>query len=75
MLLAVRLEGRKLHVRQLGHVVDLIGAIHSCLDKFREWEELMILTVQYSSLAASVDYGDAAAGRRAARTRSVSGWS
>ena len=35
-------------------------AIHSCLDKFREWEELMILTVQYSSLAASVDYGDAA---------------
>ena len=35
-------------------------AIHNCLDKFREWEELMILTVQYSSLAASVDYGDAA---------------
>ncbi len=35
-------------------------AVHGCLDKFREWEELMILTVQYSSLAASVDYGDAA---------------
>ena len=35
-------------------------AIHNCLDKFREWEELMILTVQYSSLAVSVDYGDAA---------------
>ena len=27
MLLAVRLEGRKLHVRQLGHVVDLIGRV------------------------------------------------
>lgn len=35
-------------------------AVHGCLDKFREWGELMILTVQYSSLAASVDYGDAA---------------
>ena len=35
-------------------------AVHGCLDKFREWEELMILTAQYSSLAASVDCGDAA---------------
>ncbi len=34
-------------------------AIQACLDKYRAWEELVILTVEYCSLAASVDYGDA----------------
>ncbi len=35
-------------------------ALQACLDKYRAWEELMILTANYCSLAASVDYGDAA---------------
>ena len=34
-------------------------AIQACLNKYRAWEELVILTVEYCSLAASVDYGDA----------------
>ena len=37
-----------------------VAAIHSCLDKYREWEELIILAEGYCNLAASVDYGDAA---------------
>ena len=32
-----------------------VAAIHSCLDKYREWEELIILAEGYCNLAASVD--------------------
>ena len=47
-------------------------AIQACLDKYRAWEELVILTVEYCSLAASVDYGDASLqeiGRASCRER------
>ncbi|MBD5161382.1 MAG: oligoendopeptidase F [Oscillibacter sp.] len=37
-----------------------VAAIQGCLDKYRAWEEQMILLGNYCSLAASVDYGDAA---------------
>ena len=37
-----------------------VEAIQGCLDKYREWEEQMVLLGNYCSLAASVDYGDAA---------------
>lgn len=37
-----------------------VEAIHGCLDKYRMWEERIIRAAKYRSLAASVDYGDAA---------------
>ena len=37
-----------------------VEAILACLDKYREWDELATLVGNYCSLAASVDYSDAA---------------
>ncbi len=37
-----------------------VEAIHSCLDKYRAWMELIARVGAYASLAAAVDYGDAA---------------
>lgn len=37
-----------------------VEAILACLDKYREWEALATLVGSYCSLAASVDYSDAA---------------
>ena len=37
-----------------------VETIQGCLDKYREWDELVTLVGNYCSLAASVDYGDAA---------------
>ena len=37
-----------------------VEAIQSCLDKYREWEELVTLAGNYCNLAAAVDYSDAA---------------
>lgn len=40
-----------------GRLVDA-KTINECLDKYREFYELLILTSNYSDLAASVDYSD-----------------
>ena len=37
-----------------------VDAIQGCLDKYREWDELVTLVGNYCNLAASVDYSDAA---------------
>ena len=40
--------------------LDTAENIQTCLDKFRELEQLRIFAANYCNLAASVDYGDAA---------------
>lgn len=40
--------------------LNTVESIMACVDKYREWTEILYLAGNYCNLAASVDYGDAA---------------
>lgn len=46
-------------------------AINGCLNKYKEFREIEYLVTQYTSLAVSVDYGDAAMQKRDQKVSSV----
>ena len=46
--------------------LNTVEAIQACLDKYREWMELMELAGNYNSLASEVDFTDAALQERSA---------